>query len=78
MIPTGITAEHVRLAVQDFDAKAVEHRFADSTRYDLLIEGRRYPPKAILGLAARYVTGEPGELPLLRLWMPPKERGEQA
>lgn len=57
MIPTGITAEHVRKALDDFDSKAVEHRFADSTRYDLLVDGRRYPPKAILGLAARHVTG---------------------
>lgn len=59
MIPAGITAEHVRMAVRDFDARVVEHRFADSTRYDLLVEGRRYPPKAIVGLAARYVTGQP-------------------
>jgi 5-methylcytosine-specific restriction protein A len=58
MIPSGITAQHVRLALRDFDSKAVEHRFADSTRYDLLIEGRRYPPNAILGLAGRYVTGQ--------------------
>jgi len=57
MIPPGITAEHVRRAMQEFDLKTVEHRFADSTRYDLLVDGRRYPPKAILGLAARHVTG---------------------
>jgi 5-methylcytosine-specific restriction protein A len=58
MIPLGITDDHVRLALRDFDSKTVEHRFADSTRYDLLVEGRRYPPKAIVGLAARYVTGQ--------------------
>src|SRR5262245_9246459 len=59
MIPTGITAEHVRKALWDFDLKLVERRFADSTRYDLVVDGRRYPPKAIVRLAARYVTGQP-------------------
>lgn len=50
MIPAGITAEHVRKALRDLDSKAIEHRFADSTRYDLYVDGRRYPPKAIVGL----------------------------
>lgn len=29
------------------------HSFKDSTRFDLLVDGSRYPPKAIVGLAAR-------------------------
>lgn len=52
MIPSGITADHVRAALKDFTERTVDHRFADSTRFDLLVEGRRYPPKAIVGLAA--------------------------
>lgn len=48
----GITAVDVRAAVEDFDAGA-EHGFGPSTKFDLVIEGRTYPPKAILGLAAR-------------------------
>src|ERR1035441_1005756 len=57
MIPTGITADHIRLALKDLDEGQVSHRFADSTGYDLLYEGRRYPPKAALGLAARHLPG---------------------
>ena len=59
-IPDGITREHILKAVEDFDAGA-KHSFADSTRYDVLHNGRRYPPKAIVGLAARYVLGAPLE-----------------
>lgn len=33
------------------------HAFGPSTRYDLLHRGRRYPPKAVIGLAARKVAG---------------------
>jgi 5-methylcytosine-specific restriction protein A len=36
----------------------VSHHFADSTRYDLVHEGRSYPPKAVLGIAAKEVTGK--------------------
>jgi hypothetical protein len=35
------------------------HSFGDSTRYDLLYRGVRYPPKAIFGLAAERVLGRP-------------------
>jgi hypothetical protein len=33
------------------------HAFGPSTFYDLLVDGRRYPPKAVVGLAARRVLG---------------------
>lgn len=33
------------------------HSFGPSTFYDLLEKGRRYPPKAVVGLAARRVLG---------------------
>jgi hypothetical protein len=33
------------------------HGFGPSTQYDVLENGRRYPPKAIVGLAARRVIG---------------------
>jgi hypothetical protein len=35
----------------------VSHGFGFSTGYDLVRDGKRYPPKAILGLAARLATG---------------------
>lgn len=59
MIPPGITAGHVRTALAEFDGETVEHRFGPSTRWDLLVDGKRYPPKAIIGLAARHVIGRP-------------------
>ena len=51
-IPPGITREDVEKAIREFEAGA-EHGFGPSTFYDLLYEDQRYPPKAILGLAAR-------------------------
>jgi hypothetical protein len=35
-----------------------EHGFAPTTTYDLVWEERRYPPKAILGTAFEFATGE--------------------
>ncbi|WP_425618103.1 HNH endonuclease [Anatilimnocola sp. NA78] len=56
-IPEGITRVDVVSAVAAFSSGA-EHDFAASIAYDLLYEGSRYPPKAILGLAARRLTGQ--------------------
>jgi hypothetical protein len=36
----------------------VSHPFGTSTGYDVLYEGRRYPPKAVFGLAAERAAGE--------------------
>lgn len=55
-IPPGITREHVLAAVIDYNA-GVQHGFGPSTKYDLLHEGQRLPPKAIVGLAAKHATG---------------------
>jgi 5-methylcytosine-specific restriction enzyme A len=55
-IPSGISREHILRALRDLDLRK-PHLFADSTKYDLLFQGRRYPPKAVLGLAAQSVEG---------------------
>ena len=55
-IPSGITSGDVLRAIRDLD-RGIHHRFGESTEYDLLYEGRRYPPKAVVGLAARRVLG---------------------
>jgi len=57
-IPDEITREHILAAITDFD-QGVDHRFGHSTTYDVLHEGERYPPKAIIGLAAAYILGKP-------------------
>lgn len=56
-VPEGITRDDVLTAIGAFEREEVVHDFADSTRYDLLFEGRRLPPKAILGIAARRMLG---------------------
>jgi len=54
----GITKEHVRQALSEIDQEGVPQD-AESTGYDLFYEGKRYPPKLVLSLAVKYVTGEP-------------------
>ena len=40
----------------DLDA-GVEHPFGAPTGYELVHEGKRYPPKAVIGLACRSLLG---------------------
>jgi hypothetical protein len=51
-----ITRADVLKAAADFDT-GVAHEFGNSVTYELMVEHRPYPPKAILGLAARSVFG---------------------
>ena len=51
-----IQAEHIRQAIEAFD-RGVDHAFSESRDYDLLLRSKRYPPKAIVGIAAEYATG---------------------
>jgi putative restriction endonuclease len=55
-IPDGITREDVLGAIRRLDA-GVEHGFGPSLKYDLVFEGHRYPPKAVVGLAAQRLAG---------------------
>ena len=55
-IPDGITKDHLLKAIKLLD-DGEQHAFSDSTGYDLVHEGQRYPPKAIVGLAGKLVTG---------------------
>lgn len=57
-IPDGLTRQHLVQAIREYDAGA-PHGFAQSTTYDVLYKGRRYPPKAIVGLAAAQLIGRP-------------------
>src|SRR3954451_13442713 len=51
-----ITREDIQEAIGMLEHGEV-HAFGPSTFYDLLEQGRRYPPKAVVGLAARRVLG---------------------
>lgn len=55
-IPSGLTQDHILLALADLDA-GVPHPFGEPTKYELVHEGRRYAPKAVVGLAHRHLAG---------------------
>src|SRR5437868_6026983 len=55
-IPKGLTRDCVLQALADLDA-GIEHPFAPPTGYELVQEGKRYPPKAAIGLACRSLLG---------------------
>ena len=57
-IPDGITKVDVLEAIAATDRGDGE-AFGESTKYDLVHEGRRYPPKRVIGLAAKRVIGRP-------------------
>lgn len=55
-IPPGLTRGHVLKAIADLDAGA-EHPFGPATGYEFVYGGKRYAPKAVVGLACRYLRG---------------------
>src|SRR5437879_4489274 len=55
-IPRGLTSEYVFLALAELDSGA-DHAFGAPTVYELVYEGKRYPPKAVVGLACRHLIG---------------------
>lgn len=57
-IPTEITREDVFDALASLD-RGEPHLFGESTGYDLVEGGKHYPPKAVLGLAARRFLEHP-------------------
>jgi hypothetical protein len=60
---TRVTHADVLRSLQEYDRLGPEgffsaHGFAPTTTYDLVWDGRRYPPKAILGTAYELATGQ--------------------
>jgi len=58
-----VTRTEVLHAIQEYDRLGPEaffsaHGFAPTTTYDLVWDERRYPPKAILGTAYEFATGQ--------------------
>ena len=58
-----VTRDHVSRAIGEYDRLGPEqffaqHGFGPTTTYDLVWEGRRYPPKAVLGTAYELATGQ--------------------
>ena len=56
-IPSEITREDVLRAIHELSSGSVRHEFHESELYDLIHEGERYAPKAVLGVAARRLAG---------------------
>jgi hypothetical protein len=59
----NVTHASVVRAIEEYDRLGPEaffavHGFAPTTTYDLLWDERRYPPKAILGTAYEFATGQ--------------------
>lgn len=57
-LPDELMANHIQQAFVDFETDAVEHRFIESEKFDVLFEGKRYPPKAIAALATKRQIGQ--------------------
>ncbi len=58
-----VTRDDVVRAIQEFDRLGAKeffaiHGFAPTTTYDLVWDERAYPPKAILGTAYEFATGQ--------------------
>jgi hypothetical protein len=58
-----VTRADVERALQEYDRLGPErffseHGFAPTTTYELVWDERRYPPKAILGTAYEFATGQ--------------------
>ncbi|HVI06766.1 MAG TPA: hypothetical protein VND65_00585 [Candidatus Binatia bacterium] len=59
----AVTRGDVLRAIREYDRLGAEkffaaHGFAPTTTYELVLEKRRYPPKAILGTAYEFSTGQ--------------------
>ena len=57
-----VKRDHVLRAIKEYDRLGpdrffAEHGFAPTTTYELVWNKRRYPPKAILGVAYEFATG---------------------
>jgi hypothetical protein len=58
-----VTRKDVQRALHEYDRLGAEaffaaHGFAPTTTYELVSNKRRYPPKAILGTAYEFATGQ--------------------
>ncbi len=53
-----ITKEDILAAIEKLRS-GTPHNFGNSVRYDVLFEGQRFPPKAVIGFAAQRQMGRP-------------------
>ena len=56
MIPSDLNEQHFGQAAAEIDREGVPAKRL-SVYYDLVLNGKRYPPKYVISLAAKYATG---------------------
>ncbi|WP_370476135.1 McrB family protein [Tamlana flava] len=56
MIPNNITKEHLEKAINEIDLKGIRKGRHSST-YDIVHNGKAYPPKLVISIANRYANG---------------------
>ncbi len=54
---TPVQREHVEKALADLDSGVSPAGFRDSTTYDVIHQGRPYPPKQLIALALKHANG---------------------
>lgn len=52
-----VTEEHILKGIADFNQKGMPNGFGPSSTYDLVYEGKRYPPKAVMAYANYHAIG---------------------
>lgn len=56
-IPTAIRSSHIVRAIKEIDKSGVP-KLRRSKTWDLVHDGKKYPPKYVVSLACKYVSGE--------------------
>ena len=55
-IPQNITKEHIIKAIEEIDSNGIQ-KGEHSTTYDVIYNGKKYPPKLVVSIANKYVNG---------------------
>jgi hypothetical protein len=56
MIPKTIERNHIIQSINEIDTNGYDSKH-ESTKFDILHNGKRYPPKVVISLAYSFVTG---------------------
>jgi len=57
MIPKKISRNHLLEAAQIIDREGIP-KMRQSTRYNVLVSGKKYPPKYLIAVASKLATGK--------------------
>ena len=53
-----VEKEHILLGIKDFEEKGIPKGFGPSSTYNLVFEGKEYPPKAVMAYANYHAAGK--------------------